>query len=105
MRAVRLIGYQSATVEGSDCAHTAGHRGSCAKGEWATHAITLRTHVPILCDGGLFVEPGEERFRIRHLRSLVQTLRERPDLVDGCGGTSVRGRRFFGSVEGIDHKH
>jgi hypothetical protein len=82
VRTVRHIRDESAAMERGDGADSIGHRSCSPKRNRSTHAVALRSHLPILGDGRLLVQPSDERLCVGHMRCLVQTLRERPDVVD-----------------------
>ena len=84
-----------AAMEGGDGSDAVRHRSSGAKRHRPSHAITLRPHLAILGNRGLLVQPSDECLRIRHVRGLVQRLRERHQLLDRSRRALVRGRSFL----------
>jgi hypothetical protein len=105
VRAVGRIGHQSAAMECGDRSHPIGHRGRCTERHRTTDAIALRAHLPIPGHARLPVQPPDERFGIRHMGGLVQTLSQRPYLIDGSRAAGRRGRGLLDAVGRVYHQH
>src|SRR5215472_1256318 len=103
--AVRLIRDETPAVERSYRADTIRHRGGGPKRDRAAHAVTLRPHLAVLRDGRLRIQPSDERFRIRHMRRLVQATGERHDLLNVGRAARWGSRGFLGAIERIDDEH
>ena len=76
VRAVRLVGHEAAAVERCARADAIRKRRRRAHGDRAAHAIAGRADLALLVDGGLAVEPGDERLRIGHVRVRRERARE-----------------------------
>src|SRR5262245_14523333 len=92
-------------MEGCNSGDAVGHRNSGAKRKRAGHAITLRTHLAVLGNRGLLVEPADECLGIGHLCLLVQRLSERPQLLHWRLNAGFRGRGFLEPIELICDQH
>ena len=67
-------------MERRDRADAIGNRRCRAERHRAAHAVALRADLAVLRDRRLLIQPRDERFRIGHVRRLVQRLRERHQL-------------------------
>ena len=94
MRAVRLIGDQPGAMECSDRPDASGIGGGGTKSHRTSHAISLRSHLPVLRNRRLLVQPGGECLRIRHMGGFVQCLHERHQLRRWGGSAGFRRRSF-----------
>src|SRR3954447_7580044 len=99
MWTVRFIRDEPTSMERCNCTDTVGYGGRATKRDRAAHAITLCAEFPAFCHGWLPVQPPSERFRVCHMRGFVQSLRQRPELLDrGCGAGICSGS-FFDAVK------